>query len=146
MKKRNLLCISLCLILILPLISCKNGTSHSQKIPVYNVLKEAYITGQGYNEKLSEHMSKEMFELINQKIVYEKYCDKEYARPLKIDFRLEEVSQKRVKNKAIEKVTYSVYVKDLHNNSVSDSVGIGVKFTIKVNGDSWYITDRDEDI
>ncbi|WP_163252772.1 hypothetical protein, partial [Clostridium sporogenes] len=112
-------------------------------IHVYDVVKEAFITEKGYSNKLSKHISEEVFKKIN---IYNNYAlnDPEYKKPFKVDFKLREDSQKKINNIVYVKMNYSVEIKDSQNKVIGGSRDIPITLTVKVTGDSWYIIEEEE--
>ncbi|APH16512.1 hypothetical protein NPD5_1079 [Clostridium sporogenes] len=54
------------LVLIIPIFIYCNKVNNSKKyIDTYDVVKEAFLTDGGYSDKLSKHISKEVFEYIS---------------------------------------------------------------------------------
>ncbi|WP_195745663.1 hypothetical protein [Clostridium botulinum] len=137
------------LILMIPILfiyypKVNNKVNNINKyIHVYDVVKEAFITEKGYSNKLSKHISEEVFNKIN---IYNTYPvnDPEYKKPFKVDFKLREDSQKKINNIVYVKMNYSVEIKDSQNKSIGGSWDIPITLTVKVTGDSWYIIEEEE--
>ncbi|NFP91191.1 hypothetical protein [Clostridium sporogenes] len=134
------------LILIIPISFIyyqKVNNKVNKYIHVYDVVKEAFLTDEGYSDKLSKHISKEVFEYIN---IYDTYDvnDPEYKKPFKVDFKLREDSQKKINNKVYVKMNYSVEIKDSQNKVVGGSWNIPIIFTAKIKENDWYITEKEE--
>ncbi|HDK7168965.1 TPA: hypothetical protein PTV44_002881 [Clostridium botulinum] len=134
------------LILIIPISFIyyqKVNNKVNKYIHVYDVVKEAFLTDEGYSDKLSKHISKEVFEYIN---IYNTYPvnDPEYKKPFKVDFKLREDSQKKINDIVYVKMNYSVEIKDSQNKSIGGSWDVPITLTVKVTGDSWYIIEEEE--
>lgn len=143
-KKRNIYLIILILIIPISFIYYQKVNNKVNKyIHVYDVVKEAFLTDEGYSDKLSKHISKEVFEYIN---IYDTYDvnDPEYKKPFKVDFKLREDSQKKINNKVYVKMNYSVEIKDSQNKVVGGSWNIPIIFTAKIKENDWYITEKEE--
>lgn len=110
---------------------------------IYSVVKEAFLTEKGYTDELTKHMSREVFEKMN---IYSAYPvnSAEYKWPLKVDFKLKEVSQEGVSDIVYVKMMYSVNITDSQNKDVGGSVDIPITFTVKNSDSNWYIINKEE--
>ncbi len=106
----------------------------------YNLVKEAFLTNNGYTNQLSKHMSQQIFKRTNIYNAYPINNKKTY----KVDFTLRENSRIRVAGIVYVKMTYSVEVMDLQNNVVGGSANIPITLTIKNIKGEWYITEKEE--
>lgn len=110
------------------------------KADTYNVVREAFLTNKGYSNKLSKHMSQEVFKTTNIYNAYPINNKKIY----KVDFSLKEDSRIKVRGIVYIRMTYSVEIMDSNNIIVGGSSHIPIKLTIKNIKGEWYITEKDE--
>lgn len=120
-----------------------NLSSNDKNINIYNVVKEAFLTDEGYSDELSKCMSEEVFKNTN---IYNAYPvnSPEYRRPFKVDFSLKENSQEAKQDLVYVKMTYSVMITDSQGKIVGGSKNIPVTFTVKKTENQWYIIDKYE--
>ncbi|BCZ47984.1 hypothetical protein psyc5s11_40510 [Clostridium gelidum] len=109
----------------------------------YNVVKEAFLTDNGYSEELSKHMSQETFKSINIYNIYN-VNSPDYKKPFKVDFSLHENSRFKIPGIVYVQMTYSVEIYDSNNKTIGGSWNIPIKFTIKKIEGEWYITEKYE--
>lgn len=154
-KRKNILFLVISMFFIFIFASCgrniQNNTAKDDVIQnadinkdeVYNVIKKAFITQNGYSNEVSKHMSKKVFEKIN---IYKIYSvnDPKYKKPFKVDFSLKQNSQESINNVVYVNMIYSVSIKDSQNKNIGASKDIPIKFTIKKINNTWYITDKKE--
>ena len=83
--------------LVLALGACGTltKTDAGKYVDINDVVKEAFVTDKGFSEELSKHMDKEVFDKVN---IYNAYPvnSPEFKKPLKVDFSLREIAQKKV--------------------------------------------------
>ncbi|MBC8061091.1 MAG: hypothetical protein H7Y18_10535 [Clostridiaceae bacterium] len=118
-------------------------SNHTKDVDIYDIVKEAFLTDKGYSEKLSKHMSQEVFKYTN---IYNAYNvnSPEYTKPFKVSFGLKEDSQKTEDNITYVKMTYSVTIMDSQNKIIGGSAGVPITFTVKTIDGEWYITEKEE--
>lgn len=126
--------------------SCgKNNKSNDNKkyVDIYNVVKETFLTDKGYTNELSKNISEEVFKKTN---IYNAYNvnNPDYKKPFKVDFSLKEDSQNKVKDIVYVKMIYSVKITDSQNKVIGGSSDIPITFTVKIMGNDWYITEKEE--
>ena len=68
----------------------------------------------------------------------------DYKKPFKVDFSLKEDSQNKVKDIVYVKMIYSVKITDSQNKVIGGSSDIPITFTVKIMGNDWYITEKEE--
>lgn len=125
------------------LISCSRSNANNEKINIYEVVKEAFITDKGYSDELSKHISEEVFDKINIYSVYEiNNC--EYSKPFNVDFTLNENSQEVKKDMIYVNMNYSVIITDSQVKEIGGSKNVPITFTINKTENNWYIIDKDE--
>jgi len=144
-KKKGV--IYLIILIFIPILGfC--GTSivsrNNKDVDIYNTIKEAFLTDEGYSNELSKYISEEVFKRTNIYSVYRLNSRSEYKKPFKVDFRLKEDSQKVNKDIVYVKMTYSVAITDSQNKDVGGSWNIPITFTVKKTGNQWYIIDKYE--
>ena len=115
----------------------------NRSIDIYYIVKEAFLTDQGYSEELSKHISEDVFKRIN---IYNVYAvnNPEYKSPFKVEFNLKEDSQEVKKDITYVTMTYSVTITDYQGKAVGGSKDIPITFTVKKGENDWYIIDKDE--
>jgi len=135
------------MVCLFSLTSCgqQNSTTSNDNKPsikyvdIYDVVKEAFVTNNGYTNELSKHMTEEVFKRIN----YNKYNenDPKYKKPLKVDFSLREVYQTKdnENNLVYVDMIHSIKITDANNKIVSGSWDAGITFTVKIAENEWYI-------
>ena len=133
-----IICIS-----IFTLFTVINKNSNIKHVDITNVVKETFLTDNGYSNELSKHISQEVFKQTN---IYNAYDvnSADYKKPFKVDFSLKEDSQTKKNDLVYVKMIYSVSIFDSQNKSVGGSKDIPITFTVKnINGE-WYITEKEE--
>ncbi|MBZ9608909.1 hypothetical protein G9F73_013980 [Clostridium estertheticum] len=128
---------------IFTLFTVINKNSNIKYVDITSVVKEAFLTDNGYSNELSKHISQEVFKQTN---IYNAYPvnSADYKKPFKVDFSLKEDSQTKKNDIVYVKMIYSVYIFDSQNKSVGGSKDIPITFTVKnINGE-WYITEKEE--
>ncbi len=144
-KEKGKIYVIMLMVFISVFTSCgkSNTGSNSKTVDIYNVVKEAFLTDNGYSNELSKHMSQEVFKRIN---IYNAYPvnNPEYKKPFKVDFTLKEDSQNVKKDIVYVKMTYSVTIKDSQSKIVGGSLDIPITFTVKRTGNEWYIIEKEE--
>lgn len=131
---------------IFTLTSCgKSSTINSDKpsikyVDIYDVVKEAFLTDNGYTTELSKHMAQEVFEGINYTFPYW-VNDPEYTKPFKIDFSLQEVYQTKDKknNLVYVDMIYSLKITDMNGKIAGASLNTPITFTVKTTNNEWYV-------
>lgn len=115
----------------------------TEYVDIYDTVKEAFLTDKGYTGEIPKHMSQEVFKRTN---IYNAYNvnNPEYKKPFKVIFQLKKGSQKKENDKIYVTMTYSVEIKDSKDKTVGGSWNIPITFTVKKDGDNWYIIDKDE--
>jgi hypothetical protein len=128
---------------ILLVIYVAYGMQNKKYVDVYSVVKDAFLTDKGYTNELSKHMNSEVFNKTN---IYNVYAVNEpnFKKPFKIDFSLEEVSQRKLFNIVLVKMIYSVEIKDLNNQVVGGSRNIPITFIVRKANNEWYIFYKSE--
>jgi len=146
MNKRNALVLLLCLFVIFTLTSCGKITEQpmTKYVDIHDIVKEAFVTDNGYTNELSKHITKTVFQSTN----YKRYRvnGPEFTKPLKIDFSLEEVYQtKDNKNNLIYvDMIYSIEVTDANGKTVGGSWDIPITYTVKIDKNGWCIINKHE--
>ncbi|WP_215831929.1 hypothetical protein [Pelorhabdus rhamnosifermentans] len=118
-----------------------NCGEYIKYVDIYDVVKDAFVTDNGYTNELSKHMTEEVFKRIN----YKKYNkDTKYIKPLKVDFSLKEVYQTKdnVNNLVYVDMIHSIKVMDANDQIVTGSLDAGITFTVKITEYGWYIIDE----
>ena len=120
------------------------GIQNKKYVDIYSVVKDAFLTDKGYTDEFSKHMNLKVFTTTN---IYDVYPVNEpnYKKPFKIDFNLEEVSQRKLFNIVLVKMLYSVEIKDLNNQVVGGSRNIPITFIVRKNNNGWYIFYKTEE-
>jgi hypothetical protein len=145
---RKISLLLLCIFFIFSLTSCsKANTIDSDKpytkyVDINDVVKEAFLTDNGYTNNLSKHMTQEIFNRTN----YKSYNvnDPNYMKPFKIDFTLKEVSQTNENDLVYVDMIYSIEIIDANHKTVGGSWGIPIQFTVKLTDNDWYIIKKYE--
>lgn len=145
---RKITILILCIICIFPLTSCSktstidNDKSYTKYVDIYDVVKEAFLTDNGYTNELSKHMTQEIFNRTN----YKSYNvnDPKYIKPFKIDFSLKEVSQTKENDLVYVDMIYSIEIIDANTKTIGGSWGIPIQFTVKITDNGWYIIKKYE--
>ncbi|MCB2340244.1 hypothetical protein [Clostridium estertheticum] len=147
-SKKNII-LSIGIILCLCIVSSYGYTKFTPRwfssTDTYAVVKEGFLTRQGYTNELSKHMSPQVFKRIN---IYQ-YEDLNRKKPYKIDFTLKEDSRRYKNSVVYVKMIYSLKIMDLQNIQIgpkSGSHGIINTFVIKNKNGVWYIADNWEDL
>lgn len=140
-KKIILLLLSLVMFVFL-FISCNRSTLNNKYVDIYDIVKKAFLTDKGYTDDLSKYMSNDVFRKIN---IYNAYPvnSPEYKKPFKINFDLREVSQIKDKDIIYVKMIYSVDIKDSQNKTIGGSHNT-ITFSVKKDGNAWYIFEKEE--
>lgn len=125
--------------------SCNKNAQNKtiNKNEVYTIVKEAFLTKDGYTDKISKHMSKDVFNKINSYKVYS-LNDKKHKQPVKINLDLKQKSQETKNGITYVNMIYTINIKDSQNKEISKSQNIPIKFTIKTVNNTWYITNKEE--
>ena len=137
-----------CVICLLTCTSCgdssiKNTDKPTQKyVDIYDVVTEAYLTNEGYTEKLSKHMSKDVFNGINR--AHYMVNNPKYSEPLKVNFTLKEVSQTKENDLVYVDMIYSIEILDSTGKILTGSWNIPIQFTVKLTANDWYIINKYE--
>lgn len=143
MKKKNTKYLLFLALVAFMFVSCSNSNTKSKKIDIYDVVKEAYLTEDGYSDDLSKHMTEDMFKKINIFDVLS-LDNIEYSNPLDINFRLYEDSQEVKKDIIYVNMVYSVVIKDSEGKDICGAVDTHVTFQVKESENGWYIIEKDE--
>jgi len=143
----RVLVLFLCFICALTFTSCsKNSITKTDKsnikyVDIYDVVHEAFLTNDGYTDKLSKHMSKDVF----NSITYTKHhYPPQYSKPFKVDFTLKEISQTKENDLVYVDMIYSRIIKDANGKDVSGSWNVPIRFTVKSTANDWYIINKYE--
>ncbi len=132
-------------LLVLALGACGTLTRSDagKYVDINGVVKEAFVTDKGFSVELSQHMAKEVFDKIN---IYNAYPvnSPEVKKPLKVDFSLREISQKKENDKVKVDMIYSVMILDSNNKTVGGSKDVPITFTVQTGGSGWKIIDKEE--
>lgn len=128
--------------------SCSKNTQNTQnksvnKNEIYTIVKETFLTKDGYTSEISKHMSKDVFNKVNSYKVYS-LNDKKYKQPVKINLDLKHKSQETKNGTTYVNMVYTINIKDSQNKEISESQNIPVKFTIETVNNTWYITNKEE--
>lgn len=129
-------------------VSMFNGCSsisNASNIDISNVVKEAFITKDGYSDELSRHMSEEVFKNVNVFNTYD-VDNTEYVKPVKINFSLKEFSRESKNNNIYVTMIYSVFMTDSQDNNIGSSSNIPITFTVSKKNNDWYIIDECEPV
>ena len=109
-------------------------------VNIYDIVNEAFLYENGYDDKMSLYMSKDVFDIIN---IYEhpNLKGSTLANPLVTDFNLEELNQKEDENDNTLyyiHMNYSVDVKD-GSYRVFSYDNKKITFKVRYNGSAPYI-------
>jgi len=145
---RKITLLILCIIPILAFTSCsKTNTIDSDKpytkyVDIYDIVKEAFLTDNGYTNEISKHMTQEIFNRTN----YKSYNvnDPKYIKPFKIDFSLKEIFQTKENDLVYVDMIYSIEITDTNHKTVGGSWSIPIQFTVKITDNEWYIIKKYE--
>jgi hypothetical protein len=144
-KHTKWLIIIFALILVLLSYGIYSLSSKNKHVDIYNIVKEAFLTENGYSVEISNRMTKEVFERIN---AYNRFGGlnnrPEIEKPFKIDFSLKEDSQKAKRDIIYVQMTYTIKIWDSNNKVAGSSKDIPITFTVKKTGNEWYIIDTHE--
>ncbi|MBU3187185.1 hypothetical protein [Clostridium estertheticum] len=146
-SKKNII-LSIGIILCLCIVSSYGYTKFTPRwfssTDTYAVVKEGFLTRQGYTNELSKHMSPQVFKRIN---IY-KPDSLNNKKPYKVYFTLKEDSTSFKNGKIYMKMIYLLKVMDLQNNQVGpiSPEGTTNTFIIKNKNGVWYIADNWEDL
>ncbi|MBU2703706.1 hypothetical protein Ga0466249_004854 [Sporomusaceae bacterium BoRhaA] len=146
--KNKIIALILCMICIFFLASCGQSSANNNDtkpnikyVDIYDVVKEAFITDNGYTNELAKHMTEEVFKHTN----YKKYPanNPKYIEPFKVDFSLNEVCQTKDKENDLVYVDmiYSTIIKDANNNMVGGARDAHVTYIVRIDEKGWYIID-----
>lgn len=123
-----------------------NYGEYTKYVDIYDVVKEAYITNNGYTGEISKHMAEDVFKHTN----YKSYnVDSiEYAKPLKVDCELKEVYQTKDKDNNLIYVDtiYSLLITDANGKIVGGAKYPRVTYTVRIDESGWYIISMYEKI
>lgn len=124
-------------------LSCGKSNLDTEKINIYNVVKESFITDKGYSNELSKYISEEVFEKINIYNIYD-VNNPDYSKPFNVDFTLNEKSQNIKKDIIYVNMVYSVSITDSKGKEIGGSSDIPITFTVNKTQNEWYIMDKYE--
>jgi len=152
MKMKKIILSLLTIFLLVALMGCSEEESegimqvkpnNNKYVDVYDVVKNAFTTDNGYTDEIEKHMSKEVFDRTN---IYKAYNvnDPKFKRPFKVEFILKEVAQNKEKEKIIVHMNYSVDIIDASNKSVGGSRNVPIEFTVERKNGNWYIIKKEE--
>jgi hypothetical protein len=142
---RKFILLTLCFIFMFTLTSCsKTSTIDSDKsytkyVDIYDVVKEAFLTDNGYTNELSKHISPEVFKHTNYKLY-----QVDASKHQKINFSLNEVYQTKENDLVYVDMIYSIDIIDANGKNVAGSRNIPITFTVKTTGNDWYILGKYE--
>lgn len=102
-------------------------------VDIYDVVKKAFLTDDGYTEEFAQCMAEIVFKRLN----YNKYVE-DLPRPLKIDFSLYQVSQTKETNSIRVDMIYTLIITDA-NGMRSGSMNSHISFFVKERENGWYI-------
>jgi len=146
LKTKRIYIAILLVIIILTQGGC--GKISKTEAPTYgevgDVVRVAFLTDKGFNDELSKHMTKEVFNKTN---IYNTYPvnSPEYKKPLSVDnFHLSETSQKKDGDTVKVEMIYSVEITDSNHKSVGGSKDIPITFTVQMVDGGWIITNKEE--
>lgn len=100
------------------------------------------MTGKGYSNELSKHISQKVFKGMNIYSAYELNNKKTY----KADFNLKEDSRRVEGDAVYVKMIYSVKILDLQKIPIGGSIDTPITFIVKTIKGEWYISDKWEDV
>ncbi|WP_125153443.1 hypothetical protein [Clostridium rectalis] len=116
---------------------------NNEKIDIYNIVKETFLTDKGYYDELSKHVSENVFKHTNIYTVYGLNNPK-YNKPFKINFNLKEKLQHKKNNLIFVKMIYTVEINDSQNNTIGGSYDVPITFTVKNENGNLYIISKEE--
>ncbi|MEA4900485.1 hypothetical protein [Desulfitobacterium sp.] len=144
MKVRGIFIVLIIGAVIIALAACSRATVEITKyVDVYDIVKEAFLTDKGFSDELSKHITREVFDKTN---IYNAYPvnSPEYNKPFKVDFSLEEISQKKDDSLIRVEMIYSVKITDSKNKTVGGSKDIPITFMVKTMDTEWIIINKEE--
>lgn len=106
---------------------------------IYSVVKEAFTTNKGYSEKISDKMSKDVFESINAYHTYP-FDDKDSS----IKLNLYPLGAVHNFKSGYVWMKYSISVINSKGEIDAGSWNIICKFKVEKINDKWYITNKSE--
>ncbi|MGH4137435.1 hypothetical protein [Clostridium sp.] len=133
--------IIICLFIISGYTYTKFMPKWFSKTDTYDVVKETFLTNEGYTDELSKHVAPQVFKRTN---IYDAYGGLNKKETYKVDFSLKVNSQIKVAGIVYVKMTYSVKVMDLQGKIIGGSSDIPITFTIKNIKGEWYIMEKSE--
>lgn len=145
MNNRVLIMFIFCVICLLTSTSCgnKNTDKPTQKyVDIYDVVTEAYLTNEGYTEKIAKHMSKDVFNGIN--FTHYRVNNPKFSKPLKVNFTLKEVSQSKENDLVYIDMIYSIEILDSTGKTAAGSWNVPIQFTVELTANDWYIINKYE--
>lgn len=117
---------------------------YTRYVDITDVVKEAFVTDNGYTDELSRYMMEMVFKRTN----YKSYNvdDPEYTKPFKVDLTLKEVYQTKDKdyNLIYVDMIYTLAITDANGKIVGASEDTPVTFTVRIDENQWYIIDKYE--
>lgn len=141
-KNKIILCITICFVFIFSSCGKSAKNNYVNDKDVYNFVKQAFLTKNGYTKEISEHMSEQIFNNIN---IYKMYNDPKYKKPFKVDFSLKQSSQEEKENLIYINMIYSVRIRDAQNKDIGGSWNVPVKYIVKQVNNTWYIFEKEEE-
>ena len=145
---RKIYLLIFCLSLIFTLTSCGKSNTidldkpYTKYVDIYDVVKESFLTDDGYTSEISKHMTQEIFNRTNYKSY--RVTAPEYKKPFKIKLDLKEVSQSPIDDLVYVDMNYSIEIKDADDKNIGGTLHNYIQFTVKLVGKEWYIINKYE--
>lgn len=144
MKVRSIFIVLIIGAVVIALAAYSQETVEIAKyVDVYDTVKETFLTDKGFSDELSKHITREVFDKTN---IYNAYPvnSPEYNKPFKVDFSLEEISQKKDGSLIRVEMIYSVKITDSKNKTIGSSKDIPITFMVKTMDTGWIIINKEE--
>ena len=137
MKKTRIWWIGLTLVLLMTLTACSTGATNNVKyVDIYNIVKDAFLTDQGYTDEMAKSMAEDVFNRTNIYTAY-RIEQRGIKKPLNIDFGLKEISQKKQGDKVSVYMTYSASIYDTDHNLVGGAKDVQINFIVQIKDNGW---------
>lgn len=144
MKKIRIWWIGLTIVLLMILTACSTGATNNVKyVDIYNIVKGAFLTDQGYSDEIAKYMAQDVFNRTNIYTAY-RIEQRGIKKPLSIDFSLKEISQKKQGDKVSVYMTYSAFISDADHKLVGGAKDAQIIFIGQIKDNGWYIVQKEE--